>query len=165
MKKNTRPKSGWKMTGKKGVIGKVLFWLFIFLPVSAFVLYLAVVSVGNIKGVFSNPAIEAAVYETRLLYSSDCFAYRNDITGRVYTGTIDPDKMNDQVFQNCVPLDGTVKQAMAVQLTVNDGEVVAYLQSKNWDMNSKKVLRDTYIVNMKDGRPGMMTFLHKEGSD
>ncbi len=156
---------------KKGLISeadKGLFWI-IMLIFIGLIVAIAVAWTASLRQIFVNNNVEPTVYEARVLYSPNCFAYKDD-TGRVYTGVIDIERFNEQVLRECVPLVGTAKHAMAAEIRMNTSNMqyVDFIESQNWGLNAQKVTMTKYFVYVYDHgleRPAILTFFHKAGSD
>jgi hypothetical protein len=152
---------------RKGLIGesdKMLFWILMMIFIIGIII-LVTSWVSGLKDLFINREIEPTVYEARLLYSPNCFAYQDPSTLRVYTGTVDLQKFNEDVLRRCVPLLGAAKHAMRIELQAQNGTVVDFVDTDNWNMNTQKVTRTKYFVYVYGNGPGIITFLHKEGTD
>ncbi|MGV8168668.1 MAG: hypothetical protein ACP5N3_01280 [Candidatus Nanoarchaeia archaeon] len=152
---------------KKGFAGegdKTLSYILLVLPLITGVVILSFFFVGQIKEMVLSQEVQSSAYEARLLYSPDCFAYRDETTGRVYSGTVSPEKITTEVLRGCVPLQGTANHALAVEVKSQDGTKVAYITTQNWDINPKRVTANSYIVEIKNNGPGIITFFHKEGN-
>ena len=92
------------MRDKKGQfsIRKSFYWSIagVVIVVGVFVLALQIASyVGSLAVV--SPKLKAEVISLRFANSPDCFAYQDEFTGRVFSGTIDLDKFNDEQMKRC----------------------------------------------------------------
>ncbi|MFA6073064.1 MAG: hypothetical protein WC758_03055 [Candidatus Woesearchaeota archaeon] len=156
----------FKKLNKKGFASegdKMSFWTIIILPFVTLLVILLIFWAVGMKDIFVNKQIEPVVYESRLIYSGECFAFKDSSTERTYTGVIDSTKFTTEVLRECVPLSGASKHALAVELKTNQGQLVAFLESANWNMNVQSITTSTYLVEIKGNGPGIITFFHKEG--
>lgn len=146
---------------------KQLLWaIFTVLFLAAFfgvVTYLVFVSRGQTDGVFNG--VYERIYETRLLNSPMCFAYKDSVSGRTYTGVIDITKFNQKTLTNCTQLRSASEEAMLVELVYLDANRVRQLinlRTLNWDyktsMNNIEVR--SYPVNVHGNGPGLIRFTH-----
>jgi len=142
----------------------ILFWLIVVVVVALCAIF-AVSWALALRDVYLNTDLEAYSYDARLIYSPQCFAYQDEITGRVYTGTIDVLKLKPEVLNECIPLSGVANYALSAELkTTNNGtEVVLFAQGNNWGMNTRDVRITTYFVNVQGYDPGTLTIFHKKG--
>lgn len=141
---------------------KMLFW-FIILGVIALCMILIVSWTSNLKKLYSGDALAPSAYEARLIYSDKCFAYKDPDTGRVYTGVIDSLKFTQNTFYDCLPLEGISQHAISAGLQTQDGKTTFYVESPNWKKTTGDVSMRTYVVEVKDYGPGLLTIYHKEG--
>ena len=140
--------------------GKYLYFLLIIVPVIAIVMGLITFFTSSLSGTYYPPGIQDKVYETQLLYSPSCFAYQDKITGRVYTGEIDPKKFDEQILRKCVPLQSKNDQAMMVELTLADGTNKPITTENCGIKDQKDISTNSYTVNVKDAGPALITFHH-----
>ena len=149
---------------KKGLIGeadKLLYWLLIVVPTIALVVVIVIAWSTGLKNVYFPQNLEPLVYESRLLYSPNCFAYKDPVTGRVFTGTVDPGKFNAQTLHECVPLKGAMNHAFLVELSIGD-DVSIPLETENWRLKPQQdILVNSYVVYVQGNGPGLLTFRHK----
>lgn len=154
---------------KKGIAlhdaDQLLFWLLIVVPIAALLLGFMVAWTTGLKNSYIPEGLESKVYETRLIYSPECFAYKDRVTGRVYTGVIDISKFNDNVLEECVPLKGFDVQALGAELVSADGQS-REVRTDNWDRPSEKIITNSYVVDIRDSSGGLiegvLTFFHKK---
>ncbi|MGV8163003.1 MAG: hypothetical protein ACP5N2_06755 [Candidatus Nanoarchaeia archaeon] len=164
MNKNIRKQINKKIN-KKGFslvseIDGLLFWCIVIFVVGICAI-LAVAWAQSLKDIYVNAKLEPIAYDARLVYSDYCFAYKE--LNRVYVGTIDPNKFNEITLRSCLPLSGVSKTAIAVELKGQNGELVDFITTENWKMNTQRVKITTYFVNIKGNGPGTMNIYHKEG--
>ncbi len=146
---------------------KQLYWTLIVLPflvvIGAVVFYVVYSVIGVTGGIF--PGLEEKIYETRLLYSPNCFAYQNPETGRVYTSTIDLSKTNEDVLHGCAPLTGIREPALRVEITYrdeNDNTKTVSLTSENWDDKTTGMMRiKKYPVKVKGYGDAVMHLIYR----
>ena len=154
---------------KKGLSesDKQLYWTLIVLPflvvIGAVVFYIVYSLVGVTDGIF--PGLEEKIYETRLLYSPNCFAYQDEESGRVYTSTIDLDKATEEVFRGCVPLTTAREPALRVEINYHDEnedmKTVSF-SSENWEEKVTGGFRvKQYPVIIKGHGEGMMDLIYR----
>jgi len=102
---------------KKGAydFGRKAIYLIVVVLIVAFViLYFRGLLVGNSAEVISNVNdIEREIIVQNMLFSPDCLAYKDDLTGRVYPGIVDFKKFSDKIGKNCLKfIDQKVKLAL-----------------------------------------------------
>ena len=91
---------------KKGegfdIARKSIYWM-IALVVSVIAVLALVMIIAMYQGklVQTSPELEAELITLRFVNNPDCFAYQDPITGRVYLGTIDVDKYNQDTLDKC----------------------------------------------------------------
>lgn len=110
---------------KKAIFGIALtdivfFFMIVAVPLLiVYFLFLASVSEGIeevASGIF--PDLETQIYQNRLLYSDNCFAYSNN--GRVYSGVLDPKKLTIERFRACLPLLTAQERGVEIILDLED---------------------------------------------
>ena len=146
---------------------KQLYWTLIVLPflvvIGAVVFYVVYSVIGVTGGVF--PGLEEKIYETRLLYSPNCFAYQDPETSRVYTSTIDLSKANQEVFSECVPLTSLREPALRAEISYlenNEARTIS-VTSDNWDDKTTSRLRvKKYPVKIKGYGDGVMNLIYRD---
>jgi len=150
---------------KKGIseIDKQVYWMFIVLPVVIFVIGILIAWALGLKNSQIPTNLVPSVYETRLLYSGNCFAYVDTETQRVYPGIIDPHKFTKDVLAECVPVHKAIENALRVQLSDESGKRIADLKTDNWNSAGQgDILVNTYVVNILGKGKGMIVFYNKE---
>ncbi len=147
---------------------KQLYWTLIVLPflvvIGGVVFYVVYSIIGVTDGVF--PGLEEKIYEKRLLYSPNCFAYHDPDSGRVYTSTIDLSKANEDVLHECAPLTSLREPALRVEITYldeSDNMRTVSLTSENWDDKTTSRMRvKKYPVIVKDYGDGVMNLIYRD---
>jgi hypothetical protein len=73
------------------------------------------------------PDLETQIYQNRLLYSENCFAYSEN--GRIYTGVIDPNKLTQEVMSSCLPFLTSNERGVEIRIDLEDKEVLLRTQN------------------------------------
>lgn len=112
-----------------GLLDHMAFFVIIVVPfLFIYFYYLSSISVeieNNAAGIF--PDLETQIYQNRLLYSDNCFAYTNN--GRIYTGIIDKEKLTQEVMDLCLPLLTSNERGVEIRIDLDDGEVLLRTQN------------------------------------
>ena len=140
------------------------------LVITSLVLILFVSSFASILGIirYANegpiPLVEQRIIELRVLNSEECFSYSDQ--RRVYSGTFDKDKINQQVMRNCLPLRNTFGYGVQLEINYvdsNNNQIKEILRTQNVETGITgsfvRVTR-TYPILIKDGGFGTITFTH-----
>ncbi|MCX6709839.1 MAG: hypothetical protein NTV63_02685 [Candidatus Woesearchaeota archaeon] len=60
--------------------------------------------------------VEAKVYSNAILYSKNCFSSYDDELDRVYPGTIELERVNNEIFEKCLNFSTTEKLAAKIEI-------------------------------------------------
>lgn len=140
---------------------KMIFWFLILILIALCITFM-VAWTNSLKKLYLNENLQPAAYETRLVYSGQCFAY-TDSEGRAYPGIIDATKFTQNRLNECLPLDAVSEHAISAKLEI-PGAVPLIADSANWDKSNEKIVIDTYVVEVKNSGPALLTFYNKIGS-
>lgn len=101
-----------------------LFWTFFLVPAMIiFVLILIyVISVFLSSRVAILEGVKDSSYEARILGSPNCFAYEDEISGRVYNGYIDVAKFNNDAINDCFNNTNQDKRGIILLLKFDNDE-------------------------------------------
>jgi len=147
---------------------KGFFWAIVLMLVMAIfmgvIMWLVFQAKGTTEGVFEG--LEDKMYESRMIYSPNCIAYKDELTGRTYSGTIDLHKFTDQNMERCIPLSDVNERAIIIELSYRNSEgeyVYKSIRTSNWDgKKGQSLLRSHSLpVNVHGEGPGTITFIHR----
>lgn len=149
--------------------GDKQLWISIFAMILLIISF-AVISmyVYKIKGI--NDAVldrtEMSIMESRLIYSPNCFAYKDSQTGRTYSGWIDSTKFSNAVLQGCVNYISGSGPALSIELSYNDfsgNPVSSTIRTLSFDekRNLGSMKTNSYPVHISGAGPGIIKFTHR----
>lgn len=131
-------------------IVRIIFVVIVF--VMATVVYFYVVNV-----TFATEGEEMGIFMYRLLYSPTGISQFDPLSGRVYPGVIDIQRLENNAWQESIDFDG---EYMAAKLTLqSDGteRVFYYHQQKYDDWGVLASVRDSNIVSIEKSVPVQVT--------
>lgn len=123
--------------------------------------------VSDVKGI--NDVVlektEMNIMESRLIYSPNCFAYKDSQTGRTYSGWIDSTKFSQAVLQGCTDYRSGVSPVLSVEIdyvTSLGNEISETVNTLSFDQkkNLGKVVTNSYPIHVAGFGPGVITFTH-----
>lgn len=148
-----------------GSIQKQFAWVFFLIPgvmiLFTFILYIAAQLA---SGTVIFEEVHNQIIEAKLLYSPNCFAYRDPVTGRVYNSYIDVKKFDTNVFRECLPFK-KVSQRGAMAILYVPGKIEIEVATENFKQKISATqvnsLRPVNVV-FEDGEvlPGLITIVH-----
>lgn len=157
------------MIARKGLTesNKMLYWTVIVLPFIIILTGVVILVVFNVRESIGGvlPGTEELIIETRLLYSPNCLAYKDQYTGRVYTGMIDLDKFTEETLTSCVHYTSATDPALRLELTYTDfeGEQIAEsITTQNFDLKRHGSLKiKAFPVQIKEAGHGQLLFIYR----
>lgn len=131
---------------------KTIFWTMIMFFVTLIILIFSFTLIGyKSKLTVVPPELQAELIALRLANVPECFAYQDEVTGRVYSGIIDLNKFNDRQLNRCYR-------------TAERGEFRAFNFRLKLLSNQEQLLTDNYFHLDSDQFTIFKEVLVKDGS-
>ena len=144
---------------------KYLFWVaFVGIAACLFLAFGAFSAVHKNKITYVPPELHSETIALRFTNNPDCFAFKDNLTGRVYPGIIDINKFNKEALDLCYQTldeEGIKKFNFLLKLESTGNEIITdnYFSHKNVDLtmfkqvltnNNGEISKDTLIIQVQE---------------
>jgi len=140
------------LNNKKSVVGvSQLFWTVFIIFILVMVILIRVIGLGTVSESAIIPKdVEEYTLISRFYNSENCFAYQDEITGRVYPKTIDLSKFTEENMNKCFQSQG-ISYAFSLSLKSESLKDVNPINTDNWYKGpSQKEFVENVLVKDQD---------------
>lgn len=129
--------------------GKTIFWMISIVIISMIVLAFAL-TIGSYRGQLTKVSTKLLSEVTALRFTNnpDCFALKDENTGRVYAGIIDLKRFNQTVLNECYLTEETAKGIRSLNFKLilkNNGKEISTNNYFNYNKDELTIFKEILI--------------------